>query len=86
MCQSCKYDNRPYPGLLQPLPIAIEVWVDVSMDFIKGLPRSYGKEVILVIVDRLSKYAHLATLAHPFTAMDIAQAYLDNVFKLHGWP
>jgi len=31
-CQTCKYDTSAYPGLLQPLLIPEEVWVDVSMD------------------------------------------------------
>ncbi|PKA62287.1 hypothetical protein AXF42_Ash016079 [Apostasia shenzhenica] len=26
------------------------------------------------------------TLAHPYTATTVAQAYLDNVYKLHGIP
>ncbi|GJW64950.1 retrotransposon-related protein [Tanacetum coccineum] len=73
-----------YPGLLQPLPILKKVWSSISMDFIEGLPSSHGKTVIMVIVDRLSKYAHFVALQHPFTASTIAQVFLDNMYRLHG--
>lgn len=85
-CQQCKSDNAAYPGLLQPLPIPDKVWSDVSMDFVDGLPVFGGKSVIMVVVDRLSKAAHFIALAHPYSALSVGQAYLDNVFKLHGCP
>jgi len=57
--------------------------VDVSLDFIEGLSKSRDKDTILVVVGRLSKYAHFLPLAH---AVTVAQLYFDNIFKLHGIP
>ena len=56
------------------------------MDFIEGMPKSQGKEVILVVMDRISKYAHVVALSHPYSAEIVAQVYLDNIYKLHGLP
>ena len=61
-------------------------WSHVSMDFIKGLPFSGGKNVIFVVVDKLTKYAHFVGLKHHYTATVVAQAFIDNVFKLHSLP
>ena len=39
------------------------------MDFIKGLPKVNGKSVILMVVDRFSKYAHFIALGLPYTVL-----------------
>ena len=56
------------------------------MDFIEGLPSSNGYSVIMVIVDRLTKYAHFVALKHPFIAITVAKAFVANVVRLHGVP
>ena len=45
-----------------------------------------NRDVIFMVVDRLTKYAHFIALKHPYTTVEVAQAYLDSIFKLHGWP
>nr|GEU42626.1 hypothetical protein [Tanacetum cinerariifolium] len=86
VCQRCKPGLSTYPRLLQPLPIPKIVWFSISMDFIEGLPKLHGCTVIFVVVDRLTKYGHFIPLSHPFTALQVAQVFLDQVFKLHGVP
>jgi hypothetical protein len=39
------------------------------MDFIEGLPKSASKDVILVVVDRLTKYAHFLALSHLYSGI-----------------
>jgi hypothetical protein len=56
------------------------------MDFIIGLPKSEGKSVITVIVDRLTKYTHFCALSHPFKASTVATIFMETVQKLHGIP
>ena len=86
VCQQTKHLHTHPVGLLQHLPIPEGAWQDLSMDFIEGLPKSEGYDVILVIVNRFTKYAHFVPIKHPFTAPTIARAVFDNVVKLHGLP
>jgi hypothetical protein len=86
ICQRSKHENCHYPGLLDPLPVPDMAWTHISMDFVEGLPKSQGKDVIMVVVDRFMKYAHFVPLSHPYTVETVAQAFLDSVVKLHGPP
>lgn len=86
VCQQNKVETIKTPGLLQPLSIPSQRWEEVSMDFITGLPNSEGKSVIMVVVDRLTKYEHFCALSHPFKASTIATAFMETIQKIHGNP
>jgi hypothetical protein len=86
VCEHNKGEMVKSPGTLQLLLIPPAIWWDISMDFIVILPKSGNKSVIMVVVDRLSKYSHLCALQHQFTASTVAQIFMDQVFKFHGMP
>eukprot|EP00253_Pinus_taeda_P006965 PITA_06965 len=82
--QQNKVETIKTPGLLQHLSIPSQRWEEVSTDFIIGLPKSEEKSVIMVVIDRLTKYAHFCALSHPFKASTISTAFMETIQKLHG--
>ena len=76
VCQQNKFEIIKTPGLLQPLSIPSQRWEEISMDFITGLPKSEGRSIIMVVVDRLTKYAHFCALSHPFKASTVATIFM----------
>jgi len=54
------------------------------MDFIVALPPSYGFSVIIVVIDRLSKYAHFCTLKADYSSKHMAEVFMQSIVKLYG--
>ena len=89
-CDTCgrvKADHMRAPRYLQPLPIPVWKWEDISLDFIVGLPHtSTGFDSIWVIVDRLTKSTHFLLVDTRYTARKYAEIYFDQIVTLHGVP
>jgi hypothetical protein len=89
-CHSCQV-NKPTSlapaGLLQPLAIPNRCWDSVSVDFMTTLPKTAREyDAIAVFVDRLSKYVHIIPTKLTITAIQFANIFRDNIFRLHGMP
>lgn len=86
VCQRMKTDTLSPVGLLQPLLVPCQVWDGITLDFVAGLPTSHGKDTILVVVDRLSKFAHFLPLSLPFTVKRVAERFVEGIIKQHSIP
>ena len=56
------------------------------MEFIEGLLVFDGKDKILVVVDKLTKYAHFIGMKKSNLVKPIAEIFCKNVYKLYGFP
>ena len=54
------------------------------MDFITGLPKVQGNDCIYVVVDRLTKFAHFYAISTKYNAVQVAELFFKEVFRLHG--
>jgi hypothetical protein len=74
-------------GLMQPLPIPLYPWQQVSMDLITGLPRTRrGHDAIVVFVCKLTKMVHYAATTTTVNAPQLAEIFFREVVRHHGLP
>lgn len=74
-------------SLLESLPIAAGRWLDISIDFVTGLPPTKrGFDMILVVVDRFSKRAHFIATNKKCTTAHTVQLLYRYIFCYHGFP
>jgi len=82
-CNTCQRTVAPRhtkQGLLHPLELACKPWTHISTNFITDQPESEGATIILVVVDRFTKMAHIVPLKKKDSPA-VASAYLENIWK-----
>ena len=86
-CQQVKVEHHHLVGLLQPLPVPEWKWETISLDFITGFPRTQKQnDSIMVVIDKLSKSAHFIPIKSTFKAINIAEIFMKEIFRLYGIP
>jgi hypothetical protein len=86
VCQHDKTEHLHPAGLLQPLPVPSAVWTDIPMDFIEAFPKVGDKSVVLIVVDRFSKYSHFIALGYPYSVPSVDKTFFEGMVRLHGFP
>jgi transposase InsO family protein len=84
-CQRSKALQRRIPPLV-PLSVPVARWDSISLDFIIKLPRSGRYDSILVIVDRLTKFAILVPTSEHITAAKAAALFVNRAASRFGLP
>jgi len=86
ICQRTKPVRQRPQGFLQSLEVADGPWSSISMDFIEELPNSNGYNSILVVVDRLTKWAVFIPTTTTLKAAGLADLIIDHIICQHGIP
>jgi len=73
-------------GKLKLSKIPEKPWTHLMVDFITKLLVVAGKDVILVVYDRLFKIAHFVATIEGTLVEGLARLYKNNIWKLYGLP
>ncbi|KAF8759543.1 Chromo (CHRromatin Organization MOdifier) domain [Rhizoctonia solani] len=87
-CETCQRIRKPKYASIPPQPLELPVrpWQHVSYDMIVDLPKDGGNDSILVIVDSFTKYGIFVKCSKKLKAPELAELFLEHVWKRHGMP
>ena len=81
--------HKPY-GDFQSLLVPTHCWKDLLMDFVTGLPiltdwKGDSYDLILIIVNRLTKIVHYKPVKLTINAPGLAKVIIDVIVRHHGF-
>jgi hypothetical protein len=91
VCRKAKYERHKLYGLLQLNQAPYGPWATILMDFVGPLLlsqdiNSVAYEHIIVVVNRLTKYAIFLPLPTKYNTRYLARTFVNEVVTKHGIP
>ena len=93
VCKQAKAARDMYHSLLQPLPVPVQAWTDITMVFVMGLPKCevYRQiyDAILMVINQLSKERHYIPCSEKNKRTSVeatADLFLWDIWSKHGLP
>ena len=68
------------------MPTGERPFQEIAMDFVGELPESEGFYAILVVTDRFTKVQHYIPAETIWTAEDVGDSNINDIWKLYGLP
>ena len=84
-CRKVKDEHQRSHGKVQPLPIPMWKWEEITMDYMMKLPwTKRGVDAICVIVDKLTKSDHFILISKSTSIEKLADIYVPKLVARHG--
>ena len=83
MCQRMKNHTEAPVGKLKLSEVSKKPWTHLTVDFIIKLLLVAGKNIILVVCNRLSKITYFVATTEGTSAERLARLFRNNIWKLH---
>ena len=78
-----KNRTKKMAGKLKLSEVLEKLWTYLTVNFITKLPVVVGKDVILVVCNRLSKMMYFVVTTEKISAEGLARLFRDNMWKLY---
>jgi hypothetical protein len=86
LCNQTKLHHHPPYRELHPAETPADQWDIISVDFIVKLPQAHGYDVIMVVIDSVTKDMHFTSTHTNINVEEVVRLYLKEVWKHHGLP
>ena len=83
-CKKAKADRYSRQTKMVPMPTGECPFEEIATDFVELLPESKGFNAILVITDWFTKIQHYIPARTTWTAEDVANVYITEIWRLYG--